>query len=826
MIIRDLHIHTFGDFQDVRLQFADGCNIVLGENEAGKSTVFNVIDHLLFTPVKLTKREMEKSLNRWFPVGGGDTLSAELSAELGDRAVRYFKCWGGNPEGTIRFSPGGTYSGDDALAAETEKLWGYSPETVRQVCLLRQSTLADTLPSYQNSKEVLQSLTDILQNSLIEGGGISTSGFIETLRDRYSLFFSRWDRDRNYPEKNRGIENPWSVNVGTVLKWWYEMKRAELEVRRVEQLEDSICLLQSSQKEKKKETAALESFLSAFETVYNTAGDRKSLELELREIIGTMERIKKDSQSWGRGRDGLEQALRERKEGNEELGKLRGRIESRDEVTAKRKRFEKYRRLLEVKTKLDALEAKLREQPAIPEKDLQALRESRLAIRESEVKLQSGTLFAQLTAKKNISFSYTPGLGTEKRRDLMAGNSLEITAEGKIRLSHEDWELDVYSGNEDYETVKKELEAGKKEFNALCEKYGVVSVEEGEAQRKVYTDLEGETARARKQFSEERGEDSFEALKKEVESFGALPEETDSTELGREYGSLNERLAALEKTIQEHRERLSYLEETYGTEEKLLDMLADLRGRQRDLEKQVAALPEIPDPFETAEEFLEAYREKQRKRETLRQEIFELDKAAALAVKDLPDISLEELEADAEAARRRFQSALSEGETIGRILETALRIQKEIQENPYTAFMEAAEANLKKMTGQRLQYKSRSGGGDGQAAAPFHGDVRNSRGEILAYGQLSGGTKDAVSLAVRLAMAEYYLKNKAGFLLFDDPLVEMDPRRQKAAAELLSETARRYQSIIFTCHPHMRDLFPNANVIELHRDGERRRVKF
>lgn len=819
MIIRDLHIHSFGAFQDVRLRFTDGCNIVLGENEAGKSTVFNVIDHLLFTPVKLTKREMEKSVKRWFPAGGGDTLSAELFAELGDRAVRYFKTWSGNPEGTMRFSPGGTYSGDAALAAETEKLWGYSPETVRQVCLLRQSSLADTLPSYRNSKEVLQSLTDILQNSLIESGGVSTSGFIETLRDRYNLFFSRWDRARNYPEKNRGIENPWSVNVGTVLKWWYEVKRAETEVRRVEQLEDSICLLQNSQKEKKEEMAALESFLSAFETVYNTAGDRKNLELELREIIGKMERIKKDSQSWGRGSDGLEQALREQKEGKEKLEKLRGRIESMDELAAKRKRLEKYRRLREVKAKLDVLEAKLREQQVIPEKDLQALQESRLAIRESEVKLQSGTLYAQLTAKKNISFSYTPGLGTEERRDLMAGNSLEITAEGKIHLSHEGLELDVYSGNGDYETVKNELDQSRKEFSALCKEYGVVSVEEGEAQRKVYTDLKGDAERMRKQFTEECGEDTFEDLKKEVESVGALPEETDSTELGREYGSLNERLASLEKSIREHQGRLKYLEETYGTEEKLLDMLADLRGRQRDLEKQAADLPEIPEPFETAEEFIEAYRKKQRKRETLRQEVFELDKAAALAVKDLPDISLEELEANAEAAKRRFQSALSEGETIGRILETALQIQKEIQENPYTAFMEAAETNLNKLSGRRLQYKHRPAGGDGQAAAPFHGDVRNSRGETLEYGQLSGGTKDAVSLAVRLAMAEYYLKNKAGFLLFDDPLVEMDPRRQKAAAELLSETARRYQSIIFTCHPHMCELFPDANVIELHTDG-------
>ena len=38
-------------------------------------------------------------------------------------------------------------------------------------------------------------------------------------------------------------------------------------------------------------------------------------------------------------------------------------------------------------------------------------------------------------------------------------------------------------------------------------------------------------------------------------------------------------------------------------------------------------------------------------------------------------------------------------------------------------------------------------------------------------------------------------------MLLDDPLVDMDPERQKAAAAALKAFATRRQLIVFTCHP-------------------------
>jgi exonuclease SbcC len=75
-------------------------------------------------------------------------------------------------------------------------------------------------------------------------------------------------------------------------------------------------------------------------------------------------------------------------------------------------------------------------------------------------------------------------------------------------------------------------------------------------------------------------------------------------------------------------------------------------------------------------------------------------------------------------------------------------------------------------------------------------------GSELSYDLLSFGTKDTFSLALRLTIAEYFLKDKEGFLILDDPLVDMDLERQKLAAQQVNEFAKTKQVIFLTCHEH------------------------
>ena len=55
-------------------------------------------------------------------------------------------------------------------------------------------------------------------------------------------------------------------------------------------------------------------------------------------------------------------------------------------------------------------------------------------------------------------------------------------------------------------------------------------------------------------------------------------------------------------------------------------------------------------------------------------------------------------------------------------------------------------------------------------------------------------------------MAEYFLKDKSGFLILDDPLVDMDLGRQALATEQIKEFAKNKQVIFLTCHPQTAEM--------------------
>jgi exonuclease SbcC len=71
----------------------------------------------------------------------------------------------------------------------------------------------------------------------------------------------------------------------------------------------------------------------------------------------------------------------------------------------------------------------------------------------------------------------------------------------------------------------------------------------------------------------------------------------------------------------------------------------------------------------------------------------------------------------------------------------------------------------------------------------------------MPYENLSTGTKDVLGIALRLAITKRFLKEKEGFVIMDDPLVDLDPDRQSKAADAIKDFAKDKQLILLTCHP-------------------------
>ena len=73
---------------------------------------------------------------------------------------------------------------------------------------------------------------------------------------------------------------------------------------------------------------------------------------------------------------------------------------------------------------------------------------------------------------------------------------------------------------------------------------------------------------------------------------------------------------------------------------------------------------------------------------------------------------------------------------------------------------------------------------------------------------------------MRIGLAETFAERAEALpLILDDVLVNFDPARAAAVAEVIAETAERHQVLFFTCHPHLSELVlrtaPQAQLVEL-----------
>ena len=86
-------------------------------------------------------------------------------------------------------------------------------------------------------------------------------------------------------------------------------------------------------------------------------------------------------------------------------------------------------------------------------------------------------------------------------------------------------------------------------------------------------------------------------------------------------------------------------------------------------------------------------------------------------------------------------------------------------------------------------------------------------GEDLTLPQLSRGTRDQVSLALRLALIQVRSETQGHVpLILDDVFVTSDDARANAAVTLLTELAQQgHQIVFFTCQKDVRDLFARFN---------------
>ena len=805
MIIIKIKLNPFGGLINRSINFENGLNVIIGPNETGKSTIFNAVQKVLFTPVKLNKRDFRKEIDRYLPVGGGDTIKVEMQYCSDDEISTLRRTWGASPFAELTL-PDGTIITDDV--AITEKLSSLLPAregTYRSVLMTYQSGLSKTLDDLANDSETLYSLSDIIRKSMLETDGVSIDKFRNKIDKHYSNNFSRWERDRCYPEGGRSIDNPWKRDVGIILDAFYKKEQVKKAFEEACEYEDNLDTINNQISECSQNIHEKQTYVDKNKLVVEAARNRKVLESQSKLKKLESATLAKINNNWPVVENQIEVLKEQILDIEKKAKELQDeRDEAKHQEDSKELR-ERFNRATAKKEALDAAENKLASIKKITDKDFDLIRNIDTALRDLKTSIAAGKLSVRFIPRKDIDLSINKDLDEPFLQKLKKDESVRFEAGGRLKLEHQDWMLDVISGEGSIETVLQDHEIQKNKLLQLLEKYDVESLAIAEEVNRLFNDQEISVNNTRKNLNDELGSSTHEELAEKIQKLGTEKTtrslETIITELSSKENSIDTK----RKEVDQYKTQVTNYIEEYGSKEELLVVYANLLNGKKKIDDEVKDLVPLPSDIDDIDSFIEQYENAVEilESEKLSKTDFLLDRADL--EKDMPKESAEEFEKQLSQTDEQFQYVLRKGDAIARIRDLTSELSEQMDTDTYAGLKREIESYISDLTsGRYVEVKLEDG-------LP-EGFIRDDN-QLLPYEILSTGTKDVLALALRLSMANHFLKDADGFLIMDDPFVDLDPNRQRKAAELINRFAKEKQMLIFTCHQSHADLLGGNQIV-------------
>jgi exonuclease SbcC len=798
MILRKVTLNPFGGLVSTQVEFRPGLNVIIGHNEAGKSTLFSAIQKVLFTGTELNKKEYEKEIKNYIPIGG-DTCHVELEFDAKGSTYTIKRLWGATKGSVLIVGSGAAVTDEAAIAEKLTALLPAKEGTFKSVLMTYQSGLSKTIEDLKiHYTETLHSLGDVLRRAILETDGVSVDLLREKIEKRYHESFSHWDPKLNLPEKNRGIGNKWAREVGRILDAYYSKEELRVKLinsRNYEKEIDSVNVrlnqIESQIKEK-------EHFISKYAPVVDSIHKRIVFEARFKAAELELDKYTSVNSSWPVLENETVKLKADLVPMEVHLKKLHeGKIEA-ENAEKNRNKLEQLDRARRKNTALENAKAELEKIKKLASDDLDIMRKCLARIENLKTRLLAGKLSLELSSESEMKITVRKDLDEPVKKIVKSEQPLGLKAEGRIRLEHDNWSMSVTSGEAAFEEAEKEFQEASIAMEELFKKFGVGSFADAEDLSALYQEKLGEAERAEINFNEEIEGTSLNELEKFSERVGVVNEPRPLHEIVGNIVNLENEISGIKKTLESTGRRIREYENEFGDKKKLLVKVARIDSEKDTIERELNALGELPEEIDDPEGFVAMYDKEKESVELLKADKNDCFYKLTELSKQVPDVTPEEIERQFKDAEERLIREMDQGTAITRIRTAALELLNRIDTDTFSGLEKDLEKYMGKITDDRYKKLSMDQSLPG-------GFVRKD-GEVIPYPLMSYGTKDALGLSLRLVMGRLFLNDSKGFYVMDDPFVDMDPVRQKAGAEMLREFAENWQLIIFTCHPSHADL--------------------
>lgn len=520
-------------------------------------------------------------------------------------------------------------------------------------------------------------------------------------------------------------------------------------------------------------------------------------------------------------------------------------------------RQQHQREFQQLQTQAEAIKAQLAQLPAIGAAELAGLRQAQLQLAQAEARRQaSATTVELLAADHAVQLAGQPLLPGQPA-ELLGSSELQVGAGVRLRISP--------GGGEAPQQAQAQWQACQQVFSAQLAKLGVVSPEQAESIGSQRQGLEAELQRlrevagaipwARLHQEEADQQQRQQGLTAALARFSANLEQRrlEQGELAEQRGPLEQwrsaleaQLSALEQQRQQGQQQLQQARRQHAEADAGLrrneQQLQQLAGSLSGLEQRQAQLQQQHgDPAQLEAAFARAERDCAGRDHALAQ----LERQIGAARSDLHPTGSAAVPLDPEAKLRQLQAEKDDlltrrGQQQQRILSLSAQDPAAAVEQA-EAELEQAEAELQRLQLQaqalqlllgRFDQERRSlsqryslplsqaisryldclavpGYAPGLDFEPNKGFANlqlRQGGEGFRFEELSGGMREQLNGALRLAIAEVLQPAYDGCLplLFDDAFTNSDPTRLEGLRRMLQQgIAQGLQIVLLSCTPEL-----------------------
>lgn len=806
MIITRIKLKPFAGIANAELTFTDGLNVIVGPNEAGKSTIFRALQKVLFTKTQLHKRNFEKEIVPCIPIDG-DTASVELQFLYNGEQYTFQKTWGARKSAELILPTGSTLNDDDAIEQKLNEILPASEAAFKSILMTYQSGLQQTLQELKDEyPETLQNLGDLLRTALLNTDGVSVDKFKEQVNQLYDGQFRRWDSQRNQPEGGRGIENPWKKDFGSIVEAYYLKEKTRTVYKKAEMLEEKYDKLNKEIRDFDEAIGRMSEYINKNSSAVNDARERRTLQAELNSMKKDIDELKNVNENWPVVESNSKEIKFQLPALEEKFKELKEEKERAELMEANKPLIEKVEKVKRLQTELEKAQVELNKTKKLDREDLKKIRDANQFYEKMLNSIESGKLKAKFTAKRDNQIKVQIDFKPEELFSISETEAKEFEAGGRIKLEHSDWILDLTSGEGDFEKLEKELQAADQNLKKILEQYGIRTVNEAVAINEEYEQKFNEEKNAKKNLKSELGSDTLENLEKKIEIIKNLKPARDLATVAVEFNNTKRDIDSKKNELTHLENTLETYQEKYISKDQLLSNLAAKINDESVIKNKIEQLQPLPEGVSDVDAFIHEFEKTKEEFEKTRERRNTLAIEKARIEENLPEQSVEELHKDFILADEVFHSQLRKSKAIERLKEVTEKYIELLDTGTYEGLENDIAQYVAVMTGNRYSDIAM----DDSLPKGF---VRKD-GKILPVEFLSGGTMDVLGLAIRLAMAKYFLGESDGFIVMDDPLVDLDPQRQIKAAQSIKEFAVNKQVILFTCNLHSAELM-GGNVLEI-----------